>query len=80
MTAENIMVLPSSPKAERDKTVAAKDGGCGRSSQWWDSNEAVCGGRKICSLVLGGRGNIQAHSLTVRSTDMLWGIYGSDGE
>ena len=34
------MVLPSSPKAERDKTVAAKDGGCGRSSQWWDSNEA----------------------------------------
>ena len=29
-------------KVERDKTVATKDGGCGRSSRWWNSNEAKC--------------------------------------
>ena len=29
-------------KVERDKTVATKDGGCGRSSRWWNSNEVKC--------------------------------------
>jgi len=29
-------------KVERDKTVATYEGGSGRSSGWWDSNEVVC--------------------------------------
>lgn len=29
-------------KVERDRTVATKDGGRGRSSRWWNSNGAIC--------------------------------------
>jgi len=32
-------------KVERDKTVVTKDGGCGRSSRWWNSNGAICNSR-----------------------------------
>ena len=33
------MILPFSPKVERDKTVATKESGSERSSGWGDSNE-----------------------------------------
>ncbi len=29
-------------KVERDKTVVTKEGGCGRSSRWWNSNGVKC--------------------------------------
>ena len=37
-----IMILLSSPKVERDKTVTAKEGSSGRSSEGWESHEAKC--------------------------------------
>lgn len=36
------MILPFSPKVERDKTVATKESGSERSSEWGNSNEAKC--------------------------------------
>jgi len=36
------MILPFSPKVERDKTVATKESGSERSSEWWNSNEVKC--------------------------------------
>lgn len=52
------MILPFSPKVERDKTVVTKESGSERSSEWGDSNEAKCMAGK-CVPVSRGVGVVQ---------------------
>lgn len=52
------MILPFSPKVERDKTVATKESGSERSSGWGDSNEVKCMTGK-CVPVRRGIGVVQ---------------------
>ena len=60
-------------KVERDRTVATKDGGCGRSPRWWNSNEAIMQCRLMCSLSQGIEDKLrQQDSVKIRTIQNDW--------